>query len=191
MAKHINLKASLKRDEECHKQRPWHDTTSAEIEAFLSILLYMSCTILSRIRNYWNTDPNRAVHALIVNFMSIMRWEQIKRYLKISSPLENKSFDTRGPDWWKKLESLTSDFRTASKLHWLPDSHVSVDEQLIKFKKRSCHTMQIASKTTEVEFKIYSLCQQNYLYDFLFSSKIWSRNIEKLYAKWLISCSAS
>jgi hypothetical protein len=32
--------------------------------------------------------------------------------------------------------------------------------------------MQIVSKTIEVEFKIYSLCQQNYLYDFLFSSKI-------------------
>jgi hypothetical protein len=40
--------------------------------------------------------------------------------------------------------------------------------------------MQIAGKATEVEFKLYSLCQQNYLYDFLFISKIWSQNVENL-----------
>jgi hypothetical protein len=32
--------------------------------------------------------------------------------------------------------------------------------------------MQMINKAIEVEFKIYNLCQENYLFDFLFSSKI-------------------
>ncbi len=151
----------------------------------------MSCNVLSCIRNYWITNINHAMHDMIINFMSRTRWKQIKRYLKIFNLLEDQKIDTRDVDWWKKLESLTSEFRKASKTYWLSDSHVSVDEQLVKFKKRSCHTMQIISKATEIEFKLYSLCQQNFLYDFLFISKVWSQNVENLYAKWLIFCSAS
>jgi hypothetical protein len=183
MSNNINIKIDLKRVEESHRQRSWHDITAAEMEVFLDILLYMSHTVMSRIRSYWNTNLNLAIHALIFNVMSRTRWKQIKRYLKISNSLENRNLDTRDSDWWKKLESLTSEFRRASKRHWLSDSHVSVDEQLIKFRERSCHTMQIVSKTARVEFKLYSLCQENYLYDFLLISKIWSQNVENLYAK--------
>ncbi len=32
--------------------------------------------------------------------------------------------------------------------------------------------MQIVSKAAGVGFKLYSLCQENYLYDFLLTSKI-------------------
>ncbi len=151
----------------------------------------MRCNVLSRIIDYWITNINHAMHDMIINFMSRTRWEQIKRYLKIFNSLENQKIDTRDSDWWKKLESLTSEFRNVSKTYWLSDSHVSVDEQLLKFKKRSCHTMQIVSKAISVRFKLYSLCQQNYLYDFFFISKIWNQNVENLYAKWLIFCSAS
>jgi hypothetical protein len=140
----------------------------------------MRYIVLSRTRDYWNTDFNRAIHILIFNFMRCNKWKQIKRYLKIFNSLENEKLNTRDSDWWKKLQSLTSDFRRTSKAYWLSESHVSVDEQLVKFKRRSRHTMQIASKATEVKFKLYNLCQQNYLYNFLFIFKIWSHNVESL-----------
>ena len=63
------------------------------------------------------------------------------RFLKISNPDEDEIIDTRGPDWWKKLEPLATDFRKVSKKYWIPGSHVSVEEQLILFRGRSCHTM--------------------------------------------------
>jgi hypothetical protein len=66
---------------------------------------------------------------MIINFMSRTRWEQIKRYLKIFNSLDDQKIDTRDIDWWKKLESLTSEFCKISKTYWLPESHVSVDEQ--------------------------------------------------------------
>ena len=37
--------------------------------------------------------------------------------------------------------------------------------------------MQIATKAAGVGFKIYSLCQENYLFDFLFTSKVSRRGL--------------
>jgi len=49
---------------------------------------------------------------------------------------------------------------------------VSVDEQLILFKGRSKHIMNILSKEADRGFKIYCLCSENYLYAFMYASKI-------------------
>ena len=62
--------------------------------------------------------------------------------------------------------------RTISRELLTPGREVSVDEQLFLFKERSAHTMQIGSKEAGVEFKIYSLCTRNYLWDFVFASPI-------------------
>jgi hypothetical protein len=48
---------------------------------------------------------------------------------------------------------------------------VSVDEQLILFKGRFKHTMNILSKEADRGFKIYCLCSENYLYAFMYASK--------------------
>ncbi len=177
MTKHININVDLKRNEVIHQQKSWHDVTKAEIEAFIDILFYMSYIVLLSIRNYWNIDSDHVLHVLVFNSMSIRRWKQIKKYLKIFNLLENVKIDSRDFDWWKKLDSLTSDFRKISKTHWFSDNHVSINEQLIKFKKRSCHIMQMINKTIEIEFKIYNFCQENYFFDFLFSSKIWNQDV--------------
>ena len=135
----------------------------------------MGLALMPRSTDYWNTTSNFAIHEMISQAMRLKGWEQIKRLLKISNPYEDEKIDTRGPDWWKKLEPLATNFRTASKKYWIPGSHLSVDEQLILFRGRSCHTMQIATKAASVGFKIYSLCQENYLFDFLFTSKVSQR----------------
>ena len=48
---------------------------------------------------------------------------------------------------------------------------ISIDEQLVLFKGRSRHTLQITRKSAHEGFKIYSLCQDNYLLSFMFTSK--------------------
>ena len=68
---------------------------------------------MPRVANYWATDSKSPLHSMIINCMSRVRWEQIKRYLKISDPTEQ--LNSQSPDWWKKLESLANDFRKASK----------------------------------------------------------------------------
>ena len=178
VTKNINLKVEKKNAHEDIKRRKWHDTSLSEIGAFLGILLYMSYTFMSRLTDYWNTSFRFAIHEMMIQAMSLRRWEQIKRFLKISS--SDEIIDTRDSNWWKKLKSLITNFRKASKKFWISESHVSVDEQLILFRDRSCHIMQIAIKAADVGFKIYSLCQKNYLFDFLFISKMSQKMSQKM-----------
>ena len=96
---HTNLKARLERVEESKQQRSWHATTASEIGAFIGVLLYMGVAAMPRVPDYWNIDSKRPIHGLILGSLSRIRWEQIKRYLKISNPSDDENFDTRGPDW--------------------------------------------------------------------------------------------
>jgi hypothetical protein len=179
MSKHINIKTSVERVEVIDHVRSWKDITSSEIEAFIRILLYMSVSFMSRIIDYWNLNSKRAIHVLIIESMSCMRFQQIKRFWKISHFINDQKTDIRDSHWWKKLDLLIINFRKASKRYWTSDSHVSVDEQLVEFRERCAHAMMLTSKAVEVSFKLYSICQNNYLIDFLFISKIWSQNVEK------------
>ena len=47
-----------------------------------------------------------------------------------------------------------------------------MNEQLIEFKGRSKHIMILTTKAADQGFKIYSICHENYLCSFLFTSKI-------------------
>ena len=79
--------------------------------------------------------------------------------------------DSFGPGWYAKVEPLYSDFIKSSCTYMVPGRDVSVDEQLILFKGRSRHSMSIGTKAAGYGFKIYSLCVEKYLYNFLFTSK--------------------
>ena len=149
--------------------RPWHDTTGPEIGVFIGALLLQGESRRPKVPDYWNTDTNRTIHPAILNAISVRRWEQIKRYLKISNPTTD--LDSTGPNWYAKVEPLYSEFVRSSLLFLIPGRDVSVDEQLILFKGRSKHAMNMVSKAAGYGFKIYSLCVENYLYNFLFTSK--------------------
>ncbi len=177
MIEHINIKTRLKKVKVTSHSRSWHDITSTEIKAFIEILLYIKLKFMSRINDYWNSDSKHFIHVLIINCMNCYRWEQIKRFLKIFNLIQNENIDTRDSHWWKKLKFLITDFRIISKKYWTSDNHVSINEQLIDFRKRFVHTMQLICKAIEVSFKLYNLCQNNYFINFLFISKIWSQNM--------------
>ena len=163
----------MKRSEATDRQRAWTPATGPEIGAFFGILRYMGYARMPRVVDYWTINPLRPIHGMVLNCMSRIRWQQIKRYLKISHPIEmDQNLDSRGSDWWKKLDPLMTEFRNASKKYWILGSHVSVDEQLIGFKGRCIHAMQLACKAAGRGFKIYSVCQKNYLINFLFTSKV-------------------
>lgn len=72
----------------------------------------------------------------------------------------------------KKLEPFASDFQTASRQYYLPGTHVSIDEQLVLFKGRSKHIMQLHVKEASQGFKIYIMCGGNYLLGLFFTSPV-------------------
>ena len=170
IARHTNLNAEAKQAGTAAEKRPWHATTGAEIGTFLGVLLLQGETRIPSTQDYWNTDANKTVIPPILETMTVRRWEQIKRFLKISNP--TRDVDSFGPGWYTKVEPLYSDFVKSSRTYLVPGRDVSVDEQLILFKGRSRHSMSIGTKAAGYGFKIYSLCVENYLYNFLFSSKV-------------------
>jgi len=150
--------------------RRWYSTNKYEVETFVGILLYMSVYRCPEYEYYWNIHSFRPLFIEIQNAMSCQRFEQILRYWKVSDP--DEILDSSGPDFWKKLEPLATDIRASSRQYWKAGRNVSVDEQLIRFRGRTKHSMQLSTKVAGQSFKIYSLCEQNYMLDFLFTLKV-------------------
>ena len=181
LTNHTNLRADmkLKKMSKEKKRRPWHDTNEWEMRVFLSLILLMSLDHSSIIESYWHTSLIKPLYATIQKTMSINRFQQIKRYFKMTDPADEP--DSYDPDWWKKLKPLATDIQKTSQRYYVPGTHVSIDEQLILFKGRSRHTLKMIAKVADEGFKIYSLCEANYLLTFLFSSKIsWVKRRERI-----------
>lgn len=172
-ASHTNIRADyeLRRQAKSDKQsRNWHDTNEWEIGTFLGILLLISLDPSPTIKDYWSNNINKPIYIAIPKAMPLVRFEQIKRFFKMSDPLNDA--DSMGPDWWKKLEPYATDFQKASMQYYLPGNHISIDEQLVLFRGRSRHTTQLHVKEAGQGFKIYTLCAGNYLLATLFTSKV-------------------
>ena len=178
IAENTNLNASLRavdleewdQGETIHPaQRPWTPTTGPEVGVFLGIMIYMGLDTAHSTKAYWNTDSSLPIYTAITETMSLKRFEQMKRYLKISNVFTEE--DPSGPYFFDKIGPLHEHFVRVSKELLVPGRNVSVDEQLLKFKGRSKHTMMMNVKAAGKGFKIYSLCAENYIYAFKWTSK--------------------
>jgi hypothetical protein len=112
----------------------------------------------------------------------LMRFEQIKRFLHVSSPAATIN------NYFEKLEPLLSHVRDVSKRIYTPSSNVSVDEMIIWFSGRSVHTVRMKNKPTPEGFKIMSLCESGYTYTFLPTSRIAPNLVTKVDGLSQIGC---
>ncbi len=71
------------------KQRLWVPTSGAEIGVFMGILLSMGLISINRTKSYWDTHSDMHGNPEIPQAMSLNRFEQIKRFLKLSDPNTN------------------------------------------------------------------------------------------------------
>lgn len=161
-------KEAQKRTKNKRELSSWSDVTAADIGSYFGAVLLLGSQYGGRdIRYYWTNDSNEPQWP-ISQYFSRTRFQQITRYLKINaagSILTDKN-------WWKQVDSIANTFRaaTTTQLLQLP-TDLSVDEQLIRFKGRSKHTIQMNSKAAGKGFKIYSATTPSgYLIDFRFSS---------------------
>lgn len=63
--------------------RRWTETTANELNCFFGIIMYMGVFRCSRLTDYWSTCEMTPRHN-ITKFMSLTRFQQIKRYLHIN-----------------------------------------------------------------------------------------------------------
>ena len=78
---------------------------------FIGAIIYMGVYNEPQIDIYWNMDFNAGPLYTISNHISLVRFEQIKRYCYISCPISDKQKGYHLPTnkiWWYKVEPLAS-----------------------------------------------------------------------------------
>lgn len=177
VAKHTNEQAfaerrkqRLQRPQLQRYRRPWKKVTGAEIGGYFGALFLLGTQGAASLVNNWKTLEDSPLYP-IRRFISLNRFQQISRYLKINGP--GKANDTLdNTEFWFKVDPLASSFRDRCKANLKPGTTSVIDEQLRRNKGRWKHALQISSKADSKGVKIYSLCAGYYCYDFLFASKI-------------------
>jgi Transposase IS4 len=130
---YTNLKANLfyESNKEKGGGRRWYPTAGAEIKAWFASIIWW-CIIRSfTFESFFNSDmdPLR-VRRWFSNFT---RWEQIKRFLKLSDPTKDPSNTF---DRLFKVKEIFMTFIEACRTNFWPGKNIALDEALKKFKGR-------------------------------------------------------
>ena len=106
-----------------------------ELYVFISTIIYIGVHKEPRIDMYWNTDFNKGPLHSITTHMSLIRFQQIKRYCHISDIIQDQAKEYHMPknkEWWYKLEPLASSIQASSQQYYSPSSEVSIDEIMVR-----------------------------------------------------------
>ena len=176
LVKHTNRNAVIRREATVQKlgenktQRPWKNVNGGqEMCVFIGALLTMGFCDCKRHEAYWNFHSDQFVIQIVKNAMSLNRFEDIKRYLKVNDP--DDDIDGKGFQWYRKVDSFYSDFCSASLKYWIPSNWLAVDEALDMCKARSVHTLKLDVKVGRKGHKYYGIADGSYLLNFLYTSK--------------------
>lgn len=167
------------------KHRPWYPLNEWEIRAFVSCAIYMGIHPLGDTTLYWNPNQEKAATHPLTNVLSLIRYQQLRRYFHISDPRSAEGLRVESIEeeedgmpqenvqsvWWHKIEPLVSEFRNNCKRYWRPSTCVAVDEMMIRFFGRSHHTFKMPGKPIKEGYKLWGLCDSGYLYYFMFASQ--------------------
>jgi len=121
----------------------------------------------------WRTDKLAGVQLYahgwskrIFKAMSNNRLFQINHYVHISS----RACDTSGSKLWHRLEPINSEMPQACQKCYLPSSHITVDEMMIRFGARSRHTTRMPNKPITEDYKVLAICVHGYTLNWRFHS---------------------
>jgi hypothetical protein len=112
---------------------------------------------------YWRTEKDAHLGPLhpVRQYMSLTRFQQLKRYLQISPhtpyPPDNEPRgEAEGAECdiealWGKLEPLISEFQSASERYRQPSKNISIDQLIVPRSGRSNHTYKMQGHTRYVD----------------------------------------
>ena len=152
-------------------RREWKPLTEPKLLIFVAIYIYFGMVHASGSLEWqWDDDFRKPVHRILA-YMTLNRFQQIKRYLHISLP------SVKADNYYVKLEPLLSHIQITSQNPYHPRSSVSIDEMIIRFSGRSHDTFRIKDKSTSEGFKILAMCDRGYTWSVLPLSRI-AKNFE-------------
>lgn len=144
--------------------RPWKDTTVGELKVWLGLILYMGIIPCPATSDYWDEDTRQKP----MSAMSLCRFQQLKRYLHISPPVTT----SQRPEWWEKMEPMSSIAQERCKQCYLPSSNVAIDEMMVKCEGRSVHTLTMPNKPIDHGYKLFAIADHGYTYGWIYNSRV-------------------
>ena len=140
-------------------KNPWKSLSILELYYFFDCLLLLTLH-KKPIHQYLFRKENG-----ILAFSSISknRFKQIMSFLYFKDRGENPSFIET--NWWDKLDSIMSLLRQKSVYYWIPNTNITVDEVMIKFKSRTLQKVIIPDKSIPTGFKIFTLADSGYIFN--------------------------
>jgi len=132
--------------------------SGCDIQQFIGVCMFMSLVKLACTRNYWSSQF-RIVN--VADVMTLNRFEEIKRYLHFC----DNTLSANASDKLRKIRPLIDHLSQRYATAGL-EEHLSIDEQIVPFKGRSCLRQYNPKKPHKWGYKIWVLCgASGYAYD--------------------------
>jgi hypothetical protein len=166
----IASQASQRAPGKLRKRRRWKKVTATEIGGYFGALFVLGTQGAASLVDNWNTSRDSPLYPIRA-YISLNRFQQLSRYLKINRPGKTND-NLKDEEFWHKVDPLVTSFRERCRVNLRPGNCFSIDEQLRRNQGRWKHALQISSKAESKGVKIYSICEGYYCFDFIFASKV-------------------
>ena len=154
----------------------WFDTSRGEMKKFIALSLLMGIVGKPEISNYWSTDP-LLKGSVFNSAMPRNRFQNILQFLHFA---DNSHYNPNDPnrDRLYKVRHLVEFLVNKFKTVYIPDQHISIDEELLLWKGNLSFKQYIPMKRARFGIKMFSLCENSgYLWNsFVYMGKEPGRN---------------
>lgn len=132
-------------------RRNWSNTNADEVWTFLGIILFMGIHRLPRMKNYWSKDEFLGIPAL-KRTMSISRFWALWTNVHV---VDNETTPP-GDGQSVKIKPLLDVLGRTFYEHYNPGQELSVDEAMVKYKRRGKGKVRMPKKPIKCGFKVWS-----------------------------------
>ena len=158
-----------------HEQHPnqrfwrFHPTTATECKVYVAVLIFLGAARNRNIYSNW-ISPVRNSPCIKLKWR---RYQQFAKFFKVSDLEVDQQIEPQ--DWHCKLSPLDTDLQETFQGVVIPGSQISYDEMMIPFRGNSIHLTKVPGKPDPNGFKLWTVGEKGYVYDWLYYSGRFSK----------------
>ena len=142
----------------------WKSLTVTEIYHYLECLIYIEVQSLWELKDHWSS-----LNFSVKSCLSQKHFKQIQRVFTIWD--FNTSSQKSEESWWFRLESLATTIHKVCQKYWVSEAHITVNECMMLYFEHTQHTIKTSHKSIKQDYKIWSLENHDYIFNWLWYSK--------------------
>lgn len=130
----------------------WKELTVEELKIFLALMLHTGTISLTRLNDYWKTDP-------LFNLPLFRQYMSRNRFLLILRCLHFTTAETDPSDRLGKIRSVVDFFNEKMEALYYPGRELSLDEAMVLWRGRLQFKQYIKNKRHKYGIKLYMLTE--------------------------------